>query len=133
MRDNLGMSGIAPGDRVHITGGPYAGQDGTVGQVQRSRPALWIAVDGLASPALVRPEHLDLAATVADHRGHAGPACAVQWSFPALGISQSEPCGRPGIVVLADASGDEAAACDDHWKFALEVSDGAIRAVRLVK
>lgn len=67
------------GDRVHTTAGRHAGQDGTVGQVQDSGTAPWIAVDGKSNPALVQPEHLDLAAT---HRNHSRPACGIPWSFP---------------------------------------------------
>lgn len=125
------MSGIAPGDRVHIVGGPHAGHGGTVAQVQGEGPAMWIAVDGHAAPALVLPDHLDLAASVADHRGHTGPVCVVEWSFAGLGTTEDEPCTRPGVVVVADAGGTEALACTDHWQHAMRVSDGAIRAVRL--
>lgn len=126
------MSRFAPGDRVHITSGEPADQDGTVGHVQDSGPGWWIVVDGVAGRALVRAEHLGAVATVADHGGHDGMFCRIPWSFEELGIAEDDPCKRPAYVVLVDSGGEERLACADHWQHALIASDGAIRANRLV-
>ena len=93
---------------------------------------MWIAVVGVPNRRLVRRDHLELSATVPDHSGHAGPFCAITWSFEELGIVDTMPCTRPALVVLSDRRAEELLACADHWQDALGRSDGAIRAVRLV-